>query len=52
MWPSFEEYKASMEKWLNSNHANYLKEIGDQEWVNAFAGKHHSAVNIVSYKIF
>ncbi|GES93839.1 hypothetical protein GLOIN_2v1780813 [Rhizophagus clarus] len=44
MWPSFEEYKASMEKWLNSNHANYLKEIGDWEWVNAFARKYHSAL--------
>ncbi|RGB35327.1 hypothetical protein C1646_759498 [Rhizophagus diaphanus] len=36
IWPSFEEYKALIEKWLNSNHANYLKEIGDREWVNAF----------------
>ncbi|RGB38306.1 hypothetical protein C1646_755934 [Rhizophagus diaphanus] len=42
MWPNFEEYKASIEKWLNSNYANYLKEIEDRKWVNAFTGNFYA----------
>lgn len=52
MWPSFEEYKASMEKWLNSNHVNYLKEIEDWKWINAFIRKHHSVINTLVIKYF
>jgi len=50
MWPSFEELKESLERWLNSKHPDYLKELGKLEWANVFAGKHHSAVIIVNYK--
>ncbi|RGB25440.1 hypothetical protein C1646_675568 [Rhizophagus diaphanus] len=63
MWPNFEEYKASMEKWLNSNHANYLKAIGNRKWVNAFTrnfyakmkdirGSHASAVQTAIFRNF
>jgi hypothetical protein len=46
--PVPDEYKQALEKWLNSNHRNYLKEQGEREWSNAFIGKHHSLVIIVS----
>ena len=49
MWPSFEKYKEALEMWLNSNHPTYLKETGERDWINAFSGKHHSSVIIVSY---
>lgn len=49
MWPTFEDYKVALEEWLNSNHPNYIKEMGNREWANAFIGKHHSLVIIVSY---
>jgi len=48
MWPTLDEYKQALEKWLNSNHRNYLKEQGEREWSNNFIGKHHSLVIIVS----
>jgi hypothetical protein len=47
MWPKFEDYKNALEKWLNSNHTNYLKEMGALEWANNFTGNHHSAVKSV-----
>jgi len=48
MWPSFEEFKCNLEKWLKTNHPSYLKDIGEREWSNAFTGKHHTAVNIIN----
>jgi hypothetical protein len=48
MWPTPDEYKQALENWLKSNHRNYLKDQGDREWSNAFIGKHHSLVIIVS----
>ena len=50
MWPNFKELKESLEKWLNSNHPNYIKELGRLEWANAFSGRHHSMVVNVNYK--
>jgi hypothetical protein len=47
MWPDFNDLKAGMERWLQKNHPNYFKELSDKEWMNAFAGKHHSMVNII-----
>jgi hypothetical protein len=47
LWPNFEQYKKALEKWLNDNHPDYLKEVGSREWTNSFTGNHHSAVNIV-----
>lgn len=52
MWPSFEEFKASLERWLNSKHPNYLKGMENVDWTNAFTGRHHSGVIIVNYKKF
>jgi hypothetical protein len=50
MWPTFEEYKESFEKWLKANHPNYLNEVEYQEWTNAFSVKHHSLVIIINYR--
>jgi hypothetical protein len=50
MWPTFEELKASLERWFKSNHPNYLKGLENTEWANAFSGRHHSSVIIVNYK--
>jgi hypothetical protein len=47
MWPSFEDYKKALEKWLASYHPNYIIEVGDRSWTNAFAGSHHSGVIII-----
>jgi hypothetical protein len=47
MWPNFNDLKSGMERWLQKNHADYFKELGEKDWTNAFAGKHHSMVNIV-----
>jgi len=52
MWPSFEEFKASLERWLNSKHPNYLKGMENVDWTNAFTRRHHSGVIIVNYKKF
>ena len=53
MWPSFEEFKVSLENWLKSNHPDYLKDFGGLEWANTFTGKHHSMVIIANYnKVF
>jgi len=49
LWPSYEEYQAGMETWLNANYASYLTELGKTEWLNAFAGKHHSLAIIFNY---
>jgi hypothetical protein len=48
MWPTFDEYKRSIEKWLTKNHPDYLNELGDREWSNLFSGRHHSAVIIIN----
>ena len=48
MWPEYNDLKESFERWLDSNHPNYLKDLGTIEWANIFAGKHHSAVIIVN----
>ena len=50
MWPTFEELKASLERWLKSNHPNYLKGLENTKWANAFSERHHSSVIIVNYK--
>ncbi|GBB93400.1 hypothetical protein RclHR1_21610001 [Rhizophagus clarus] len=42
MWPNFDEFKCGLENWLKKNHSSYLKEIGEQEWVNQFCSKHHA----------
>jgi hypothetical protein len=52
MWPTFEEYKKKLEDWLESHHPNYLNDIGNVPWINAFTGNHHSMVIIVHYLIF
>jgi len=47
MWPSFDDYKSELEKWLNSNYPNYLKELGERKWTNSFVGNHHTIVTII-----
>jgi hypothetical protein len=47
MWPKFDEYKSSLENWLNANHPNYISEKGERDWANTFSGKHHSMVIII-----
>ncbi|EXX62176.1 hypothetical protein RirG_164230 [Rhizophagus irregularis DAOM 197198w] len=42
LWPNFNDYKVGLENWLNKNHPNYLKELGEQKWTNLFTGQHHS----------
>ena len=49
MWPNFDEYKLGLEDWLNSNHPNYLEELGERKWANLFTGRHHSMVIIINY---
>jgi hypothetical protein len=47
MWPSFEEFKSALEKWLQTKHPNYIKDMGSREWSNVFSGRHHTAVIII-----
>ena len=47
MWPKFDEYKSSLENWLNANHLNYLSEMDERVWVNAFAERHYLIVIII-----
>ncbi|CAB4417898.1 unnamed protein product [Rhizophagus irregularis] len=42
LWPNFNDYKVGLENWLNKNHPNYLKELGERKWTNLFTGQHHS----------
>ncbi|CAB5147429.1 hypothetical protein RhiirA5_429276 [Rhizophagus irregularis] len=42
LWPNFNDYKVGLENWLNKNHPNYLKELGEQKWTNLFTRQHHS----------
>jgi hypothetical protein len=49
MWSSFDNYKSELENWLNSNHLNYLKELGERKWTNSFVGNHHTMVIIINY---
>ncbi|RGB33845.1 hypothetical protein C1646_761258 [Rhizophagus diaphanus] len=42
MWPTFENFKNSLEGWLEKNHTNYIKELGQRDWINNFSGKHYS----------
>jgi hypothetical protein len=47
MWPEFDDYKTGMERWLQKSHPAYFKELSNKEWLNSFAGCHHSMVNII-----
>jgi hypothetical protein len=50
MWPSsFDDYKSELENWLNLNHPNYLKELGERKWANSLVGNHHTMVIIINY---
>jgi len=42
-----EEFKSALEKWLQTKHPSYIKDMGDREWSNAFSGRHHTAVIII-----
>ncbi|PKY44843.1 hypothetical protein RhiirA4_459260 [Rhizophagus irregularis] len=44
MWPTFEDFKNSLESWLEEYHTNYIKELGQREWTNNFSVKHHAMV--------
>ena len=50
MWPTPEEFKFELERWLNQHHPNYIQEVGHIEWTNAYSGRHNSLVIIVNYR--
>src|SRR2546430_10094624 len=47
MWPTSDEYKQVLEKWLNSNYRNYLKEQGDRK-----STRLNSSHSQISYAVF
>ncbi|GBC21468.2 hypothetical protein GLOIN_2v1809453 [Rhizophagus irregularis DAOM 181602=DAOM 197198] len=42
LWPTFLDFKNSLEGWLEKNYPNYIKELGQGEWINNFSGKHYT----------
>ncbi|CAB4407605.1 unnamed protein product [Rhizophagus irregularis] len=42
LWPTFLDFKSSLEGWLEKNYPNYIKELGQGEWINNFSGKHYT----------
>ncbi|UZO00174.1 uncharacterized protein OCT59_001428 [Rhizophagus irregularis] len=44
MWPTFEDFKNSLESWLEKYYTNYIKELEQREWTNNFSVKHHAMV--------
>ncbi|CAB4373717.1 unnamed protein product [Rhizophagus irregularis] len=44
LWPSFDDFKSELEKWLNLHHPNYLKEVSERKWTNSFVGNHHTMI--------